>query len=539
MGIYAKNSPNWSVVMHACSAYNMTLVPLYDTLGAKAMTHILETCGLEVVFVDSALVYNFLKWSEGSKIRLIVSIGNELSSENIEKAVSLGFEIMTLGDFEVYGLTKRSEPRPPKAEDIALICYTSGTTGTPKGAMISHGNIAACCIGLKANITDFLDHRDTIISYLPLAHVYQFAIECFFAYLGAKIGYFQGDLKLLLNDFETLQPTVIPSVPRVLNKAFDKINGLAHEKAIVGKFFDIGLASKLQEVEAGIYRRNSIWDRLLFKKIQRSFGGKCRLLITGSAPCRGDILQWYRAVLGCFVMEGFGQTELSGVGTMSVDGDHTIGHIGIPFPSLKVKLVDVLEKEYYAKDNRGEICFKGPSVFKGYFKEPEKTAATIDSEGWLHSGDIGKWTDHGCLSIIDRKKNLFKLAQGEYIAPDKIEAIYERAPIVGQCFVYGESLKSSLVGIIVPDEMALAKLDPPVSIKEFVADPNSAGMVLQTMQTIGQKELKSFEQVRHVTLIPEAFCVENNLTTPTMKKRREAITQAYKNELQSMLSNMV
>lgn len=539
VGIYAKNSPNWGVVMHACSAYNMTLVPLYDTLGAKAMTHILDTTGLEVVFVDSALVYNILKWAEGSKIKFIVSIGSDLSDENIEKATSLGVEIMNLGDFEVYGLTKRSEPRPPTPEDIALICYTSGTTGTPKGALISHGNIAACCMGLKANVTTFLDHRDTIISYLPLAHVYQFAVECFFAYLGAKIGYFQGDLKLLLNDFETLSPTVIPSVPRVLNKAFDKINGLVHEKALVGKLFDIALASKMKEVEAGIYRRNSLWDRILFKKVQKSFGGKCRLLITGSAPCRGDILQWYRAVLGCYVMEGFGQTEMSGVSTMSLDGDHSIGHIGVPFPSLRVKLVDVPEKEYFAKDNRGEICFQGPTVFKGYYKDPEKTAAAIDSEGWLHSGDIGKWTDHGCLSIIDRKKNLFKLAQGEYIAPDKIEAVYERCPIVGQCFVYGESLKSSLVGIIVPDELILSKMDPPVSVEDFVADPNSAGMVLQTIQTMGQKELKSFEQVRHIKLVPEAFTVENNLVTPTMKKRREAIAASYSDVLQSMMVNMV
>lgn len=237
-------------------------------------------------------------------------------------------------------------------------------------------------------------------------------------------------------------------------------------------------------------------------------------------------------------MEGFGQTELSGVGTMSVEGDHSIGHIGIPFPSLKAKLVDVPEKEYFAKDNRGEICFRGPTVFKGYYKDPEKTAAAIDSEGWLHSGDIGKWTDHGCLSIIDRKKNLFKLAQGEYIAPDKIEGIYERAPIVGQCFVYGESLKSCLVGIIVPDEMALSKMDPPVSLEKFVTDPNSAGMVLQTIQTIGQKELKSFEQVRHITLVPDAFSVENNLVTPTMKKRREAIVGTYKDVLQSMMANM-
>jgi len=539
VGIYAKNSPNWGIVMHGCSAYNLTLVPLYDTLGAKAMAHILETCALEVIVVDSALLYNILKWTKDTKIRLLIVIGEEISAECSEKAGTLGVELITLSDLEIFGFENRVDPRPPTSEDIALICYTSGTTGTPKGAIISHGNIASCSVGLTNNLHNFiLDDKDTLISYLPLAHVYQFAIECFFAYLGAKIGYFQGDLKLLLNDFETLQPTVIPSVPRVLNKAFDRINTLVHAKSIVGKLFDAGLASKLAEVEKGIARRNSFWDYLLFRKVQRSFGGKLRLLISGSAPCRGDILQWYRAVLGCFVMEGFGQTEMSGVSTMTLEGDHSIGHIGVPFPSLEVKLVDVIEKEYYAKDNRGEICFKGPTVFKGYFKDPERTAEAIDSEGWLHSGDIGKWTEHGCLSIIDRKKNVFKLAQGEYIAPDKIEAVYERASIVSQCFIYGDPLKSSLVGIIVPDELALAKMEPKLTIEEFVADSNSAGMVLQTIQTIGQKELKSFEQVRHITIVSEAFTVENNLITPTMKKRRDAISGQYKDILDSMLASM-
>ena len=525
--------------MHACSAYNITLVPLYDTLGPKAMNHILELCSLEIIFVDAALVYNLLKWVKESKVKLIVFIGKELSAECSEQASMSGIEIVKLCDFELRGYNDESEPREPAADDIALICFTSGTTGTPKGAMISHGNVSSCCMGIKANLNNFtVDHNDSIISYLPLAHVYQFAIECFMTYLGAKIGYFQGDVRHLLNDFETLQPTLIPSVPRVLNKAYDRINGVACSKPIIGKLFKLGISSKLAEVEKGIYRRNSLWDLLIFKKVQHHFGGKCRLLITGSAPCRGDILQWYRAVLGCFVLEGFGQTELSGVGSMSLEGDHTVGHIGVPLPSLQVKLVDVPEKEYFAKDNRGEICFKGPTVFKGYYKDPEKTAEALDADGWLHSGDIGKFTDIGNISIIDRKKNLFKLAQGEYIAPDKIEAICEQAAIVNQCFVYGESLKSCLVGVVVPDEQALSKMVPPMTVAEFVADTSSAGMVLQAIQTAGQKELKSFEQVRHVTLSSEQFSVENNLVTPTMKKRREAIAEHYKDVLQTMMASM-
>ena len=527
------------MIMHACSTFNVTLVPLYDTLGAKAMNHILELCGLEIIFVDAALVFNLLKWVKQSKVKLIIYIGKELSADCMEQATSMGIEIIRLDEFELRGSKDACEPRPPTPEDIALVCFTSGTTGTPKGAVISHGNIASCCIGIKANLNNFrMDHTDSIISYLPLAHVYQFAIECFMAYLGAKIGYYQGDVRYLLNDFETLQPTIIPAVPRVLNKAYERINGVVCAKPVIGKLFNFALSSKIAEVEEGIVRKNSIWDFLLFKKVQNHFGGKCRMLITGSAPCRGELLKWYRAVLGCFVLEGFGQTELSGVGSMSLNYDPTVGHIGVPLPSLEVKLVDVPEKEYFAKDNQGELCFRGPTVFKGYYKDPEKTAEAIDADGWLHSGDIGRFTEIGNISIIDRKKNLFKLAQGEYIAPDKIEALCEQAAIVNQCFVYGESLKSSLVAVVVPDAHALSKINPPVTVEEFVTDPNSAGLVLQAIQTAGQKELKSFEQVRHVTLTSETFSVENNLVTPTMKKRRDAIAEKYKDVLKAMLANM-
>ena len=504
------------------------------------MTHILTTCELEIVFVDSHLVYNILKWANNTNLRMLVVIGEDISADSQSEAKRLGIKIISLKDLELSGTDKRSKPSPPDPDDLAVICYTSGTTGTPKGAMISHGNIAEGCMGIKQNLYTFtMNHDDTMISYLPLAHVYEFAIECYFSYIGGRIGYYQGNLLKLLDDFETLQPTLIPSVPRVLNKAYDRVNSLVHSKPVIGKLYDMGVRSKMKEVESGIVRNNSIWDYFIFRKVQRSFGGKLRILITGSAPCRKDILTWYRAVLGCFIMEGFGQTEISGVGSMSLENDTSAGHIGIPLPNLEVKLVNVPEKEYFTKDNKGEICFRGTSVFKGYYNDPQKTAETIDSDGWLHTGDIGTWTNHGCLSIIDRKKNIFKLAQGEYIAPDKIEGIYERAPIALQCFVYGESLKSSLVGIVIPDPVEVEKQFPGVSMSSFVRDKSNAGYVLQIIQTLGQKELRSFEQVRHVSLQAEPFSVENNLLTPTSKKRREAIADAYKDALQEMMSSMV
>ena len=541
VGIYGKNSPDWNIVMQTCNHYSMRLVPLYDTLGPKAMNYVLTSCALKVVVVDNALLHNILKWvNQGSNIETIIANGPSIPEEHAERAVELGIELITMAEVEKLGSHNSAPPNPPKSEDVALICYTSGTTGIPKGAIITHGNIAACCMGLTDNFRGFtLDHNDVLMSYLPLAHVYEFAVECFFSYLGASVGYSQGDVKLLLDDIAALQPTLFPSVPRVLNKVYDRVvDGIQKKGAVVKMLYNMGLASKLAEVERNIFRTNSIWDAIVFKKVQALFGKRLRLLISGSAPCRGDILQWYRAVLGVYVMEGFGQTEMSGVATMSVCGDHTTGHIGLTLPGLEAKLVDVPEKNAFVSENKGEICFKGATVFRGYHNDPEKTAETVDSEGWLHTGDIGTWTDHGCLSIIDRKKNVFKLAQGEYIAPDKIESVYERCSIVNQCFIYGDSLKSSLVGLVVPSDIAIEAMYEGMTVEEFVTKPDSAGFIMQTIQTLGQNELKSFEQVRHVKLVAAPFSVENDMLTPTFKKRRQAIADTYKDLLEEMLEGM-
>lgn len=182
-----------------------------------------------------------------------------------------------------------------------------------------------------------------------------------------------------------------------------------------------------------------------------------------------------------------------------------------------------------------QICIKGPIVFKGYYQDEKKTAETIDPEGWLHTGDIGTWTDHGCVKIIDRKKNIFKLAQGEYIAPEKIEIAYEGSPLVAQCFVYGDSLKATLVAIVVPDEAAIkSKLGDEVTLKEACEKKEVYDDVMNELARIGKPLLKGFEQVRKVHLHHELFSVENDMATPTFKKKRNAIAENFKEQLNQL-----
>lgn len=541
VGVFAQNSPAWHCTMQMCNHYSMVLVPLYDTLGKDAVQYILKATKLRVVFVDKKrldILCNFL--TPETSLSLIVLTDGAPSSDNEAVTSGYGIEIKSLSDLEAAGSTSLRDFTPPASSDTALICYTSGTTGTPKGAMVSHNNIASCCHGIIVNLCGFhVDHRDVFISYLPAAHVYEFAMECFLVSLGACIGFYQGNIKLLLDDIVQLKPTVFPSVPRVLNKLHDKIlEGIKEKPNFVQWAISKGTESKLAEVNNGIVRQNSVWDFLIFNKIRKLLGGNVRLLITGSAPIAPSILQWYRSVLGCHVIEGYGQTENCGVGTMSLFGDTTPGHVGVPAPGVNIKLADVEEMGYSAKRGKGEICIKGPIVFKGYYQDPDKTAEAIDSDGWLHTGDIGTWTPHGCVQIIDRKKNIFKLAQGEYIAPEKIEIAYEGSPLIAQCYVYGDSLKATLVAVIVPEELVIAEKYPGLSLQQACQKPELMEDIMAELAIIGKPILKGFEQVKKVVLHHELFSVENDLATPTFKKKRTNIAERFKVELDELYRDL-
>eukprot|EP01025_Chloroclados_australasicus_P017059 TRINITY_DN1869_c0_g1_i8.p2 TRINITY_DN1869_c0_g1~~TRINITY_DN1869_c0_g1_i8.p2 ORF type:complete len:251 (-),score=38.11 TRINITY_DN1869_c0_g1_i8:433-1185(-) len=228
-------------------------------------------------------------------------------------------------------------------------------------------------------------------------------------------------------------------------------------------------------------------------------------------------------------------TETSCAITISIPNDPVTGHVGVPLPCCEVKLEDIPEMGYTNEDlpyARGEICVRGPIIFQGYYKDQEKTDEILDSDGWLHTGDVGAWLPGGRLKIVDRKKNLFKLAQGEYIAPEKIENIYARSQWVLQSFVHGDSLKMQLVGIVVPDPEALlpwAKSQGfPEDMHKLCSRPEVVQLIFESMIQEGVKGgLKGFEQVAAIHLIPEPFTVENNLLTPTFKLKRPEAKEAF------------
>ncbi|XP_064201164.1 long-chain-fatty-acid--CoA ligase 1-like isoform X1 [Anguilla rostrata] len=572
IGIFSQNRPEWTIAELACYTYSLVSVPLYDTLGVEAIGYIIDKAAISTVVCDvpdkARLILDSMADREHT-VRTIILM-EDFNAALVARGKEYGIEIISLKAAEDVGKANLRTPVTPKPEDLAVICFTSGTTGNPKGAMLTHRNIVSNSSAfikiteelrlpcVEDVLISFLPlahmfervvegfssiySSDTHISYLPLAHMFERMVQAIILCHGARIGFFQGDIRLLMDDLKELQPTIFPVVPRLLNRMFDKIFGQANTPL---KRWVLQFASRRKEAEmrSGIVRRDSLWDKLIFKKVQASLGGRVRLMVTGAAPVSPAVLTFLRAALGCQFYEGYGQTECTAGCTLSMPGDWTAGHVGAPLPCNSVKLVDVAEMNYYAINGEGEVCVKGPNVFQGYLKDPEKTEETIDKDGWVHTGDIGKWLENGTLKIVDRKKHIFKLAQGEYIAPEKIENIYIRSDPVAQAFVHGDSLQACLVAIIVPDPDFCPgwakKKGLEGSYEELCKNQELKKAILADILKLGKDAgLKSFEQVKDIALHPEMFSVQNGLLTPTMKAKRADLRNYFRPQIDELYARI-
>ncbi|GAA6222629.1 long-chain-fatty-acid--CoA ligase 1-like isoform X1 [Lates japonicus] len=547
IGIFSQNRPEWTISELACYTYSLVSVPLYDTLGTEAIAYIIDKASISTIICDVVdkvnLVLDCVK-DKTHSVKTIVLMETP-SAELVSRGQQAGIHIFSLQEMEAIGKANHHQPVPPQPEDMAVICFTSGTTGNPKGAMLTHGNIVSNCSAFIKMTESYAQTTsdDVMLSFLPLAHMFERVVEGVMLVHGARIGFFQGDIRRLPDDLNTLKPTVFPVVPRLLNRMYDKIFGQANTSL---KRWLLGFAYRRKEAEMmkGIVRRDSIWDRLIFRKVQASLGGCVRLMVTGAAPISPTVLTFLRAAIGCQFYEGYGQTECTAGCTMTMPGDWSAGHVGAPLPCNSVKLVDVPEMNYLAVNGEGEVCVKGTNVFLGYLKDPEKTAETIDEDGWVHTGDIGKWLPNGTLKIVDRKKHIFKLAQGEYIAPEKIENVYIRSDAVAQVFVHGDSLQACLVAVVVPDPDFLSgwtkrTLGLEGSYQELCGREEVKAAILEDMLRLGKDGgLKSFEQVKAIYIHTELFSIENGLLTPTMKAKRNELRQHFKPQIEELYAEI-
>lgn len=464
-----------------------------------------------------------------------------------------GIEMMTMKSLQALGKSHILPHVAPSRDDTFTICYTSGTTGLPKGVVLAHKNMVAdvASVLLRAEHGLLLDiggfsSKEVHLSYLPLAHMFERTVVSATMTVGAAIAFYSGNVTKLMDDIALARPTFFVSVPRLLNRIHDRICAQIQEKGpVIQYLFKKALAAKKENLKYGIYT-HWLWDRLIFNKIRQRLGGRVHGILSGAAPISGDALDFLSVCFCCGVVEGFGQTETAAGSTIGIPGDSLRHQVGVPLPCNEIKLVDIPDMNYFSDDKpypRGEICFRGPNVFRGYYKDEETTKEVLDANGWCHSGDVGMFDEEGRLFVIDRKKNIFKLAQGEYVAAEKIENVYVESPFISQCFVYGDSLQSFLVAIVVPDEEIIIKYAHehgfPGSFEELGRTDTLKKLILDDMNRLAkEKHLKGFEKVRAIHIDTQAFSIENNLLTPTFKLKRAQAKIYYQKELDRMYAEL-
>ncbi|KAK8803494.1 hypothetical protein WA158_001188 [Blastocystis sp. Blastoise] len=550
IGLFCKNCMEWVLTAQAAYAYQLTIVPIYDTLGAESVEFIVSQTKMNCAVCSQLEMMKLLALAETIKtLKAIIQI-EEVSDNDRKVANEAGVTMYSVAEIEKIGSEHRSAPIPPNPDDVHTICYTSGTTGKAKGALYTHRQSMSCLAGcLFTGINT--NPGDRYLSYLPLAHVLERLLEDAITINGAAIGFYQGSTKLILDDIKALRPTLFTSVPRLLNKIYDAINAKVKAKGGIAEYlFYKGIAAKKYQMTHGGSNYHWFYDNFVFNTVKATIGLDAdRLTISGSAPLSTEVLDFFRCVLGGIVVEGYGSTETAAATGLQVGWDYSCGNIGGPLACCDFKVVDVPEMNYFTTDRyhndipclaRGELCIRGYNVSPGYFENPEETAAAFDSEGFFHTGDVAVILPNYSFKIVDRKKNFFKLSQGEYVAAEKLEIIYGNSPFISQIFVYGNSLENYLVAIIVADEGYTKKWardnnHSDLTFKQITdLDEYKNALKQDLARLFTENGLRGFERIVKFEIETEAWSSDNGLLTPTFKLKRNAVKAKYEQELNTL-----
>ncbi|CAK7348469.1 unnamed protein product [Dovyalis caffra] len=519
VGIYGSNCPQWIEAMEACNAQSLVCVPLYDTIGPRAVNFIIDHAEIDYVFVQDKKVKELLNPDciSAQRLKTIVCF-TSLTEEEKNTAAQMGIKSYSWEEYLCMGKENPSEILPPQPFNICSIMYTSGTSGDPKGVVLLHETVAAFIRGIDLFMEQFEDKMtpdDVYLSFLPLAHVLDRMIEEYFFRKGASVGYYHGDLNALRDDLMELKPTCI-------KKAVQELRPLRR------KIFEALYRYKLGWMNGGYKQKyaSPLADLLAFRKVKARLGGRLRLIICGGASLSTEVEEFLRVTCCAFVVQGYGLTESCGPATMGFPDEMCmLGTVGSPAVYNELRLEEVPEMGYNPLGNSpcGEICLRGKTLFSGYYKNPELTRECM-KDGWFHTGDIGEILPNGV---------------GEYIALEYLENVYSNTPIVEDIWVYGDSFKSMLVAVVVLHEVNTknwAFLHGHMgSFTELCSLHQLQKFVLSELKTTAERnKLKGFEHIKGVILEPCPFDIERDLVTATLKKKRNKLVSYYKVEIDEL-----
>ena len=527
IAILSENRPEWAFAEFAAALLGAVVVPIYPTQTPEQVSYMLRDSGARVIFLSTL---DQLKKFRSVKEQTAVEKCIVMDYVGVTEAVPMS-RIMQEGpssrdaEFDAYARAIN------QADDVETIIYTSGTTGTPKGAMLTHGNLTS---NFQASLQGAeIGPADTYISFLPLSHITARHVDFVMLHHAVLVAY----CPIIDNLPPTLleiRPTIFVGVPRV----YEKMKAQVQKKAATGikqAIYKWGLkvgSAHRKEILAD--RQPTDWDwrlanKLLFSKLRHGVGGRVKLFISGGAPLGRELAEWY-ANMGIRIDEGYGLTETSPVIAVNTPNTHKLGTVGVPLSNVEVRI---------APD--GEVLVKGPSIFKGYWNLPDETRNAFE-DGWFKTGDIGNVDSEGFLSITDRKKDLIKTSGGKFIAPQPIESTLKSYGMIGEAALLGDRRKFPAV-VIVPNFVALEEWARARNIsfnnrEELVTRPEVRAFYDQIVAEVNTG-LAQFEKLKKVLLIADEFTIANGFLTPTMKLRRRVIEDRYRSQIEQLYTEPV
>ncbi len=520
IAIIANNRPEWNFADMGIQMSGAVSIPIYPTISEHDLTFILNDAQVKFVFVSSEELFKKLKTiaSGVSSIQEIYTFNNVPNAKHFTDLVEFGKKNHNEAKL-------KSIKDSIKGLDLVTILYTSGTTGTPKGVMLSHDNLFSNVYAVRE--LPPAGYHDRCLSFLPLNHIYERMLNYTYMYLGVSI-YYAESLDTIADNLREIKPQVFSCVPRLLEKVYDKIIAKGSELTGVKHklfFWALALGEKFEGVGKGSWWYNfqlGIANKLIFSKWREALGGNVRAAVSGGAALNPRLARifWSAQIP---ILEGYGLTETSpviAVNNLKPNGTK-FGTVGPVIENVKVKI---------AED--GEILCKGPNVMIGYYKRPEATAEVIDKDGWFHTGDIGIIEDGKFLKITDRKKEIFKTSGGKYIAPQMIENKLKEVSLIEQAMIIGENQKFASA-LIVPSfikikEMYAKQGKTFTTNEEAIKNPEVIRMIHEGIEKVN-KSLAQYESIKKFELLPHDWTVDSGEMTPKLSLKRKVILEANKN----------
>jgi long-chain acyl-CoA synthetase len=536
IAIIAESRPEWLSVDLAVLAAGAIPVPVYPTLSPSQVRYILKDSGVSIAVVSTKLQLEKIQEIRHELPALRAVVVMDPSAAGQTPSVLSLTDVAERGHARMvaeWGIAKqfRDVARAVKAEQLATIVYTSGTTGEPKGVMLTHGGLVANVYA--ASRVFGLSESDVSLSFLPLSHTFERVVSWIYLFSGVHV-VFAESFDTVGRDIGLARPTVVTGVPRVYEKLYARIMEKGSSApGLRGTLFRWAVGAGTRKARATLRGRSagpldrlqaSIADTLVFQKVRDGLGGRVRYLVSGGAPLGADIAEFFGA-LGLPIIEGYGLTETPAALTVNQPDAPRIGTVGKALPGIELRI---------AED--GEILARGPNVMPGYYNKPEATADVL-KDGWFYTGDIGTLDAEGYLSITDRKKDLLVTSGGKKIAPQPIEATLKRSPLVAEALLLGERRKFAAV-LLAPDFAALERRlkalgRPPGTREELVTRDDVVALYQEIVDALN-RELSQFERIKRIAILPTEFTIESGELTPTLKVKRKVVEERWRDTIEAL-----